>query len=97
MPHHGASLDHAQRLRIVELRAAGLSDAAIARRLGVPEQNIIALVTRRMNSGNAEAQAGGDIITRKRYSNFELQADFMITTATTACSSRCPAPRRTSS
>ena len=33
-----------------------------------------------VSSGNAEAQAGGDIITRQRYSNFELQADFMITT-----------------
>jgi hypothetical protein len=32
-----------------------------------------------VSSGNAEAQAGGDIITRQRYSNFELQADFMIT------------------
>ena len=27
-------------------------------------------------SGEAEAQSGGDIITRKRYSNFELTADF---------------------
>jgi hypothetical protein len=35
-------------------------------------------------SGNAEAQAGGDIITRKRYSNFELTADFK---ATTGCNS----------
>jgi Domain of Unknown Function (DUF1080) len=33
-----------------------------------------------VSSGNAEAQAGGDIITRQRYSNFELQSDFMITT-----------------
>jgi hypothetical protein len=33
-----------------------------------------------VSSGNAEAQAGGDIITRQRYANFELQADFMITT-----------------
>jgi hypothetical protein len=32
-----------------------------------------------VSSGNGEAQAGGDIITTKRYSNFELQADFMIT------------------
>jgi hypothetical protein len=31
-------------------------------------------------SGNAEAQAGGDIITRARYSNFELKADFKTTT-----------------
>ena len=30
-------------------------------------------------SGNAEAQSGGDIITRKRYANFELSADFKIT------------------
>jgi len=30
-------------------------------------------------SGNAEAQAGGDIITRKRYANFELTADFKTT------------------
>jgi hypothetical protein len=33
-----------------------------------------------VSSGNAEAQAGGDIITRDRYSNFELVADFKITT-----------------
>ena len=33
-----------------------------------------------VSSGNAEAQAGGDIITRQRYSNFDLQADFLITT-----------------
>lgn len=31
-------------------------------------------------SGNAEAQAGGDIITRERYANFELSADFKTTT-----------------
>ena len=31
-------------------------------------------------SGNAEAQAGGDIITRDRYSNFELTADFKMST-----------------
>ena len=31
-------------------------------------------------SGNAESQAGGDIITRKRYANFELVADFKTTT-----------------
>jgi hypothetical protein len=30
-------------------------------------------------SGNGEAQAGGDIITRERYSNFELTADFKTT------------------
>jgi len=29
--------------------------------------------------GNAEAQAGGDIITRRRYANFELTADFQTT------------------
>ena len=33
-----------------------------------------------VSSGNAEAQAGGDIITRDRYSNFELVADFKTTT-----------------
>ncbi len=33
-----------------------------------------------VSSGNAEAGAGGDIITTECYSNFELQADFMITT-----------------
>jgi hypothetical protein len=33
-----------------------------------------------VSSGNAEAQAGGDIITRDRYANFELVADFKITT-----------------
>jgi Domain of Unknown Function (DUF1080) len=33
-----------------------------------------------VSSGNAESQAGGDIITRERYANFELKADFMITT-----------------
>src|SRR5271170_2028490 len=32
-----------------------------------------------VSSGNAEAQAGGDIITRQRYANFELVADFKIT------------------
>jgi hypothetical protein len=31
-------------------------------------------------SGNAEAQAGGDIITRERYSDFELSADFKMST-----------------
>jgi hypothetical protein len=31
-------------------------------------------------SGNAESQAGGDIITRDCYSNFELVADFKTTT-----------------
>ena len=30
-------------------------------------------------SGNAEAGAGGDIITRERYANFELTADFKTT------------------
>ena len=30
-------------------------------------------------SGNGEAQLGGDIITRERYSNFELTADFKTT------------------
>jgi hypothetical protein len=33
-----------------------------------------------VSSGNAESQAGGDIITRDRYSNFELVADFKTTT-----------------
>ena len=33
-----------------------------------------------VSSGNAEAQFGGDIITRQRYSNFELTADFKTTT-----------------
>ena len=33
-----------------------------------------------VSSGNAEAQAGGDIITRERYANFELVADFKTTT-----------------
>jgi hypothetical protein len=32
-----------------------------------------------VSSGNAEAQAGGDIITRDRYANFELVADFKTT------------------
>jgi hypothetical protein len=32
-----------------------------------------------VSTGNAEAQAGGDIITRERYSNFELTADFKAT------------------
>ena len=32
-----------------------------------------------VSSGNAEAQAGGDIITRDRYSNFELSVDFKFT------------------
>ena len=30
-------------------------------------------------TGNAEAQDGGDIITRERFSNFELTADFKMT------------------
>jgi hypothetical protein len=33
-----------------------------------------------VSSGNAESQAGGDIITRDRYANFELVADFKTTT-----------------
>jgi len=33
-----------------------------------------------VSSGNAEAQAGGDIITRERYANFDLSADFKFTT-----------------
>src|SRR6202142_4753489 len=33
-----------------------------------------------VSSGNAEGQAGGDIITRDRYANFELLADFKTTT-----------------
>jgi len=33
-----------------------------------------------VSSGNGESQAGGDIITRDRYSNFELVADFKTTT-----------------
>jgi hypothetical protein len=33
-----------------------------------------------VSSGNAESQAGGDIITRDRYANFELTADFKTTT-----------------
>ena len=32
-----------------------------------------------VSTGNAEAQAGGDIITRERFSNFELTADFKAT------------------
>ena len=32
-----------------------------------------------VSSGNAEAQSGGDIITRDRYANFELVADFKTT------------------
>lgn len=32
-----------------------------------------------VSSGNAESQAGGDIISRQRYSNFELTADFKLT------------------
>lgn len=30
-------------------------------------------------NGEAESQSGGDIITRKRYANFELEADFKMT------------------
>ncbi len=33
-----------------------------------------------VSSGNAESQAGGDIITRDRFSNFDLVMDFKITT-----------------
>ena len=36
-------------------------------------------VLRVVSSGNAESQAGGDIITRDRYANFELTADFKTT------------------
>jgi hypothetical protein len=32
-----------------------------------------------VSSGNAESQAGGDIITRQTYSNFEFTADFKMT------------------
>ncbi len=32
-----------------------------------------------VSSGNAESQVGGDIITRERYANFELVADFKTT------------------
>jgi len=34
----------------------------------------------RLTNGEAEAQSGGDIITRDRYSNFELTADFKTST-----------------
>ena len=37
-----------------------------------------------VSDGNGESQAGGDIITKDRYSNFELVADFR---ATTGCNS----------
>jgi hypothetical protein len=33
-----------------------------------------------VSSGNGESQAGGDIITKARYANFELVADFKTTT-----------------
>lgn len=32
-----------------------------------------------VSSGNAESQSGGDIITTKRYANFELLAEFQLT------------------
>jgi hypothetical protein len=34
-----------------------------------------------ISKGNAEASAGGDIITRERYSNFDLKVDFKCTPA----------------
>lgn len=39
------------------------------------EDGVLSVTT----SGNAEAQAGGDIITRKRYSDFDLKVDFKLT------------------
>jgi hypothetical protein len=41
-------------------------------------------------SGGAESAAGGDIITRERYSDFELKLDFKISPAPTAASNTSP-------